>query len=213
MPRSKKYGNNYWNSTGPKVGLREVILYSDLEFDHWLHIETNTDIVTYCEQFKEIPYVADDKLHSTIFDMWFKYRDGREAIHEVKYESELNTGDLRNARTLRQIEAQKQWCKQNGIEYKVVTEKIIRSSSLELENKVSIVSFIKSNLGFTSTLDIRSLLTQGPMKLSTIAEQLNVSYMSVRNECLWHIYNGHICANLSQSILGTNTEVWINEPL
>lgn len=213
MPRSKKYGNNYWNSTGPKVGLREVILYSDLEFDHWLHIETDPDIVTYCEQFKEIPYVADDKLRSTIFDMWLKYRDGREAIHEVKYESELIYGDFRNARTLRQIEAQKQWCNQHGIEYKVVTEKTIRSSPLELENKVSIVSFIKNDVGFKSTIDIRSLLSQGPLNLSAIAEQLNETYTTVRNECLWHLYKGHIRANLSQSILGIKTEVWINEPL
>jgi len=135
MPRSAKYGNNYWNSFGPKVGMREVTLYSDLEFDHWVRIETDYNVETYCEQYPEISYVLNGELHTSIFDTWVKLRDGSIICREVKYESELNPEDPRNTRTFRQMEAQQTYCNENGIIYEIVTEKDLRKSQYELENR------------------------------------------------------------------------------
>ncbi|WP_445671398.1 TnsA endonuclease N-terminal domain-containing protein [Paenibacillus sp. FSL K6-3166] len=49
----------------------------------------STLVETYCEQHKEISYVIDGKLHTSIFDMWIKYTNGEEEYIEVKYENEL----------------------------------------------------------------------------------------------------------------------------
>lgn len=128
MPRSSKYGNNFWNSEGPKVEMREVTLYSDLEFDHWVSVETNPDVETYCEQFPEISYVLNGELHTSVFDMWIKLRNGLIKCREVKYESELNPNDPRNSRTLQQVKAQQTYCEENGIVYEIITDKALRKS-------------------------------------------------------------------------------------
>ncbi|WP_350302699.1 hypothetical protein [Peribacillus frigoritolerans] len=62
--RSSKFGNNYWEAYSPKVK-RNVRLFSDLEYDFWVLIETNPQISTYCERPLEIEqfYNRDDRIH------------------------------------------------------------------------------------------------------------------------------------------------------
>jgi len=210
VPRSAKYGNNYWNTNGPKVGMREVTLYSDLEFDHWVHIETDPDVITYCEQPAEIQFVTEDEiLHTSILDMWIQYKSGRQVFREVKYSKELNTKDPRNARTHRQIEAQKKWCQQNGFHHEVVTEIDLRANRLELENRVTIVTFIRNFKNFQPEYNLESLLCCSPKSLLSLSQQLNASFREIRNECIWLLYHGKIRANLEKRLLGTETEIWL----
>ncbi|MDQ1636984.1 MAG: hypothetical protein QOF62_323 [Pyrinomonadaceae bacterium] len=46
---SSKFGNNRWIVFSIRL-LRLIILYSDLEYDHWVLVESNSRIVLYCEQ-------------------------------------------------------------------------------------------------------------------------------------------------------------------
>ncbi|WP_165264034.1 hypothetical protein [Paenibacillus sp. M-152] len=55
---------------------RNIELYSDLEFDHWLTVKTNQEVITYCEQPLKISYVLKGQLRTSIFDMWILNRDG-----------------------------------------------------------------------------------------------------------------------------------------
>lgn len=170
VPRNKRYGNNYWNSEGPKVEMREVILYSDLEFDHWLLVETNPLVEIYCEQHKEISFVIDGKLHTSIFDMWIKYTNGEEEYTEVKYENELVPTHPNYTRNMRQIQAQKEWCEQEGVAHKLMTDKIIRVHPIGLENRLKMLSAVKAQHSKEKTEDI--------LKISPGLSKQSVLYMS-----------------------------------
>jgi hypothetical protein len=211
MPRNKRYGNNYWNSDGPKVKMREVILYSDLEYDHWIFVETNPLIETYCEQPLEISYVLNGELHTTIFDMWIKYFCGKETFIEVKYSNEIEVNHPRNIRTQRQIQAQKQWCFENGFDHKIVTEKEIRVNHIELENRIKMLSFVRNNDKPKSVAMVLKMVCQKPITLNGLGELIGTTYYETQSACLWLIYKGLIKANISQMILGNKTEVWIDE--
>ncbi|TVY07049.1 TnsA endonuclease N-terminal domain-containing protein [Paenibacillus cremeus] len=211
MPRAAKYGNNYWNSDGPKVGMREVTLYSDLEFDHWVSIETNPDVETYCEQYPEISFVQNDELHTSVFDMWLKLRDGTVICREVKYESELNPEDRCNVRTLRQIEAQQIYCKENGVLYEIITDKLLRKSHNELENRLKIISFVKNNPEPKEAPQIYKAVRRERVDLQTLSELLSIPYMLVHDACLWLFYQGLIHLNIDEIIICKRSEAWLRE--
>ncbi|RCW40583.1 TnsA endonuclease N-terminal domain-containing protein [Paenibacillus prosopidis] len=172
LPRNKKYGNNCWDAKGPKVGMRDIVLYSDLEFDHWLTIESDSNVLNYCEQPKKITYVLNGKLYSAIFDMWILYKDGTELFIEVKYEKELHHQHRKYERTKRQIEAQKEWCKQNSLRHEVRTEKSIRVGRHSIENKLKIISNVMNHKKPSCLSLITEQITTERRKLSEISKQL-----------------------------------------
>ncbi|TVY02164.1 TnsA endonuclease N-terminal domain-containing protein [Cohnella terricola] len=209
MPRSKKYGNNYWSAKGPKVGMREVVLYSDLEFDHWLLVETNPHVKIYCEQPLEISFVWEEKLHSSIFDMWICYEDNSQYFIEVKYESELQPHHRNIQRTTRQINAQSQWCQENGFGYSVITDKTIRNSFINLENRLKVLSEIR---GRERPFFLDKVLKQITKKKQTIETLFvnhfhDMSVSDVLRACFWLFYEGKIESNINNVIWSTQSEV------
>jgi hypothetical protein len=88
LKRNGRYGSNYWEVYSPKIG-RNVRLFSDLEYDHWVMVETNPKIKTFCEQPLRIVEYIDGKRHESIFDMWVQWEDGTEMFIEVKYQKDL----------------------------------------------------------------------------------------------------------------------------
>lgn len=212
LPRNKKYGNNCWDAKGPKVGMRDIILYSDLEFDHWLMVETDPNVLTYCEQPMEITYVINGKLHSTIFDMWILYKNGTELFVEVKYESELQSMHKKHDRTKRQIEAQRHWCTENGFNHEVRTEKSIRAGRYSIENKLKMISNI-INLQKPRCVDTIQNSIVGRRKLSDICKEWEgvINPYEVFLAAQWLCYEGTISADLNERIWGKEMEVWKSE--
>ncbi|KEP24869.1 hypothetical protein BA70_14805 [Bacillus zhangzhouensis] len=49
IKRSSKFGNNYWEAYSPKLK-RNVRLFSDLEYDFWVLVETDPKIPNFCER-------------------------------------------------------------------------------------------------------------------------------------------------------------------
>lgn len=213
IPRNKKYGNNYWISKGLKVGEREVTLYSDLEFDHWVSVETHPNVLTYCEQPLEIPYVTDGKLRTTIFDMWIRYKDGSEVFVEVKYEKELRSNDRKYERTKRQIEAQEQWCKTKGIRHEVRTEALIRAGRHTIENKVKMLSNVLNHPKPACLPIVEENITSQRTLVGELCIQLEgmVTPYDLLVSLQWLCYEGIIWAELDTTIWGNNMEVWKSE--
>ncbi|MCY9670669.1 Tn7 transposase TnsA N-terminal domain-containing protein [Paenibacillus alginolyticus] len=213
VPRNKKYGNNYWNSDGPKVNMREVVLYSDLEFDNWVLTETDPTIKTYCEQPIEISFVFNGKLHSSIFDMWILRTTGKEEFIEVKYDIELRPEHRNFTRNMRQIQAQQEWCNIQGFSHKVMTEKEIRAFPVGLENRIKMLSDIKSRPYPVGTENILRVVNEVPKTIVQIYENLEGKY-SIRDilSCCYSLsYYGKVFTNINEHIWSTRTEVWRNE--
>lgn len=144
IKRSMRYGNNYWEVYSPKLK-RNVRLFSDLEYDNWVQIETNPKIISFCEQPLKIQGLHDGKFKESIFDMWVLYDNNLEEFQEVKYTSELNGLSKKSERSINQIEFQKKWCKDNNYTYTVKTEVEIRENLTHLNNLKYIIGQVKNS--------------------------------------------------------------------
>ncbi|WP_186785978.1 TnsA endonuclease N-terminal domain-containing protein [Paenibacillus agilis] len=212
ISRNKKYGNNYWTSNGPKVG-RKVGLYSDLEFDHFVRVDTNPNVITYCEQPLEISYVCNEKIHTSIFDMWIKYQDGEEVFVEIKYSIELKPHHHRYSRTMRQIGAQQKWCEENGYKHIVMTEASIRESRIERENRIKMLSIVSNMQKPDNTEKILCAIKMGRCTIQELLRKLDSEFTinKMINICAWLMYTGVVCTNITETLWGHSTEVWIDD--
>nr|WP_082703973.1 TnsA endonuclease N-terminal domain-containing protein [Paenibacillus sp. CFBP 13594] len=210
--RSKKYGNNYWTSRGNKVNKRNIELYSDLEFDHWLTVETNPDVLTYCEQPLKISYVLKGQLRTSIFDMWTLNQDGKETFVEVKYEKELTSNHPKYDRTKRQIEAQQEWCRLNHKAYEVRTEKTIRRGRHSIENRKSIVTAVLNSEMPACISDVLARITVRNKKIQEIIKEISCFKAEDVNLALkWLYYTGNLTVDIENQIWGSQMEVCKNE--
>ena len=142
MPRSMHYGNEYYTTYSVKVG-RVVNLFSKLEYFNFLALETDPTVETFCEQPLEIQIVEDGKVKKAIFDMWVKYKDGREELQEVKYTKELSGDSAAAIRSQEQIRRQKHWCEENGIPFVVRTEEDLLKGEYLIQNRSVIAGLIR----------------------------------------------------------------------
>ncbi|MDN4603831.1 MULTISPECIES: TnsA endonuclease N-terminal domain-containing protein [Paenibacillus] len=212
IPRGTKYGNNYWIPRGNKIGKRTLDLYSDLEFEHWLTVETNPEVIGYCEQPLEISYLLNGRLRKSIFDMWILYRDHSETFVEVKYEKELTSTEPRYDRTKRQIEAQREWCRKNNIAYEVRTEKTIRKGRHSIENRIAITTAVLNSRKPVCTLEVLHSVSLHKKTISNVFCELPQYPEDQVNLALkWLYYEGQVCANIEDQIFGKSLEVYRNE--
>lgn len=142
MPRGSHYGSDFYTVYSVKAG-RVVNLFSKLEYYNFLALETDPNVETFCEQPCEIQIVEDGKAKKAIFDMWVRYKDGREELQEVKYSKEL-TGNSKSAiRSQEQIRRQKHWCEDNGIPFVVRTEAEIIDGQFSVPNRQVIANLVR----------------------------------------------------------------------
>lgn len=207
---SKRFGNNRWHSYSPKLK-RRVYLFSDLEYEHWLLIESDPNIVDFCEQPLKVTSYINGKAKSSIFDIYIKYADGKQEFREIKYSTELNKANI-----IDQIAVQRAWCDENGYEHLVQTEIEIRENRLLLSNLKLILKTIKQ---YDTPTDIEKYKVQKivnenlphRMFLQTLLQHSKIVTHRFYLTIGWMIINGELQSNISQSYFGLNTEVWINE--
>lgn len=114
---------------------RKVRLYNDLQYDHWVLIETNLDINNYCEKPIKIVISVAGEIIETIFDMWVNFAD-EEEFRCIKYSYEIDpTHPRAKQKMIKELYAQQIWCKQNNKKHRILTELDIRNNPLALSNK------------------------------------------------------------------------------
>jgi hypothetical protein len=69
IKRSTKYGSNYWEAMSVKMN-RDVRFFSDLEYDNWILVECDPNIIRFCEQPMRIKIEWQYVWVESIFDMW-----------------------------------------------------------------------------------------------------------------------------------------------
>ena len=87
-PATGHYGNNLWIRYSPRLG-RLVRLYSDLEHDHWILLEADGAVESFCEQPVRIRVVDGRRVIQSVIDVWVRWRNGREEYREVKFTHDL----------------------------------------------------------------------------------------------------------------------------
>lgn len=188
------YGSNRWVVYSLKLG-RFVILYSDLERDHWVQVEADPSIVLFCEQPLRISVRLASGSVQTIFDMWLKWRDGHEELREVKYKDQLDD----SPRVNRQLEAQLTWTNLVSFRYSVVTEDTIRANPIFLANWKRILCYLgpKSRSGMLHEMDqVQTLLANfGCMSIAELERRLShLDCMLVRIALFRLMHSGSVRA-------------------
>lgn len=210
MKDSTRYGNNYWEAYSPKMK-RDVRLFSDLEYDHWILVETNPRVKFFCEQPLRIETSIDRKSTESIFDMWIEWKDGQETFVEVKYAAELNPGHKNYERVRQQTAVQREWCRLNGKSYQIRTDRESRGNRLYLENMRTLLPYAcqrKSPID-TDCRHILRILQEQSMSIQDIQERLpSIPVPRLRESIYRLIYDGVLVPiNIEHTPLGKHTEV------
>lgn len=144
---ASRFGNNRWIVFSYRL-MRLVYLYSNLEYDHWVLVESNHLIVDYCEQPLRIRMRLASGIVTAVFDMWLEFFDGAEEFREVKFRDQLA-----DPRVKRQIEAEEFWCQRSRATFRLFDEVEIRANALYLANWKAILPCLAA----TRTLDLTGL--------------------------------------------------------
>lgn len=213
--RNGRYGNNNWFKYSPRIK-RNVDMYSDLEYDHWILIEFDQSVRAFCEQPYHVEEYIDGEWIDTIFDMWCLSTNNEKMFIEVKYSAELdpNNKDY-SQRSANQVEKQKKWCNAKEYHYEVHTDDFIYRDRLLLKNYKKILPYIddrkiKNELDrqkITSFLSLNSRSTIGELE-SVFPE---ISKHQLRDSIYNMIHEGLLSANLSSVDVGIQLEVWCGE--
>lgn len=144
-PGRGSYGNNLWQAYSPKLG-RNVKLYSDLEYHHWILVEATPEIVTFCEQPIKMMSRVEGRDRASYIDMWVQWKDGSEQYRELKYAKDIARADNKPF-LRRQLAIQESWCKRHGVEHLVITDELVHANKLLLRNWRLILSILANAKG------------------------------------------------------------------
>jgi hypothetical protein len=72
----------YWEGYSPKLK-RDVYFTSDLEYDYWLWVETDPNIISFCERPYKVQEIIDEKVEQSVISMWIQFRDHSEQYVKV----------------------------------------------------------------------------------------------------------------------------------
>lgn len=209
IKRSSKFGNNYWESYSPK-SKRNVQLFSDLEYDFWVLLETNPQVRAFCERPFEIEQIHEGKLIKVMFDMWIEWENNTEQFVEIKYSNQSDT----SARAARNIIVQQQWCKVHKKDFVIKTEKDIRRNNTLLSNMKTLLPYI-TNRPHPVEMDLhqikRQLSKEKGCSIAALNHQLNIDPTRIRESVCWLIYHGQLEANIDSELIGPSLEVWLND--
>ncbi|MCM3082072.1 hypothetical protein P4U99_21560 [Brevibacillus agri] len=181
----RHFGTNLWYAYSPKLK-RTVQLHGDLEHDHWVLVELNPHVKTFCEHPSEM------------FDMWILWQDGSESFVEVSYPEPDQSS---NAQTQEgKFLFQKAWCLERGYKYEHMTEAIIRKNLLYLDNAKQIIKFVSNRPQPVETdyFQIHKTLYENT---SMRIDQLQSIYSHIPRSRIfeaisWMYYRGEIIADL-----------------
>lgn len=142
----------YWES------LNEEGYYRILDFD--------PQVTNYQEQPFKIVYIYDGKKHTYTPDVYVVRKDIRQVV-EVKPETELN-----NTENLIKFEAAKEYCYEQGLEFKVVTDKQIFKGELVANLKL-LYRYARVRIPFQHQMILAKILAAlDTMPVAEICEML-----------------------------------------
>lgn len=213
MPRNTHYGSNYYEFKSRKLK-RIVTAFSSLEYWNQICLEMDYQVEKYCEQPLETDVYYDGKTYKTVFDIWVKYKDGKEEFQEVKLAEELENENAIWGRSYKQIAIQKAWCEQNGKEYVVKTDRDIILGTHYIRNIQYLYPKVLRSEGTDIIAEKHLLKFIRDRETTTVGQLVNNGIISVKNgiDILANLYyKGNLCfGDIENELFGFSTEVHIN---
>lgn len=212
MTRDTHYGSNYYEFLSRKLN-RIVTAFSSLEYWNQICLEMDYRVDKYCEQPLETDVFFDGKTYRTIFDVWVRYKNGKEEFQEIKYAEDLESENAIWERNYKQIAIQKAWCEQNGKAFIVKTNRDIILGTHYIRN----ILFLYPKVLRLERTDIVAekhiLKFIGDRGTASVGHLINSGIISAQNgiDVLANLfYKGNICfEDLKNEPFGFATEVHI----
>lgn len=141
-PRLKRFVQGYYQPKNPhkyKGNVNKIVYRSSWELKAHNFFDNNPNVLEWSSEEVVIPYLkpTDGRVHRYFPDYWVKYCNKRgeiiEEIIEVKPRSQTQRPRGRNAKTriyeqlthavnIAKWAAASEWCKQNGMVFRIITE-------------------------------------------------------------------------------------------
>ena len=109
---------------------RSVCFGSRMEFFHWLLLEGDPEVVQLCEYYPSVQLESRE----FVFDMWVRWRDGRQECREV-----LTGG----SREMPEWAVLVHWAQERGYGCRLVTEQQFAGSMKRINNWRRMLPFVK----------------------------------------------------------------------
>jgi hypothetical protein len=205
---TRHYGSNFWNCFSHKIN-RDVHFYNELEYEHWIHIETNPRIIDFCEKTEKIKGVINNCVYESIIDMWIKWDTGKEEFIKVSYEDKKKVSEINQ----KKLQIQVSWCNDNNYIHRIETVKSIRIYPY-LKNLKTILPYIKdfNNINDILIFKIMNLFKQ-ERESHTLKNLLNylepIDTYSFYKTIFYLYYHGHIEIDIYDNAFNQNSRVWL----
>lgn len=161
-----KYRTDRYKAYSTKLK-RFVTFYGTAAYQHWLLIEADPEIETFCEQPLKIKIRLPEGEITTLFDIWIRWKSGKEEFRAIR---SLTPGE--SSHVSREISAQKKWCGMRAIDHVVVTAETIRSNPTYLSNCKFLIKHIGDLRHADTTLlherIIANLTAKGPTPFAEV---------------------------------------------
>lgn len=187
---------------------------SALERDFVLLTRYNPDVENIEEQPLRIQYIQDSKSKHYTPDFLVSFKEGsghRNWLCEIKYESELRE----NFHIFKpRFKAAKEYCQKEGLEFKIFTEKHIRTNALKNLNFLSRYNYndLDPNSYQYVMNTVKDLGTTSPAEFMLTVQNAD---FNLKGRCLYALWYAikldRIGCNLAVEELSMDSQIWFNQ--
>lgn len=207
-PRREQYSKHYWETWSPRLG-RNVGIYGDRRFDHWVLVETEPKIVWYTERPARFRLQIGRYTVFCTFDMVVQWRDNSIECRRIlnKPLTASCPSDRRDA-----IEAEREWCKANGYRYLLLTNADIEQHEQLIHNWRSMLPSLSRALPGCEEQILRVVAMAGECNVSDLEEFVSDDKRDEYLASLYHLLHTGLLVspNLCQSSIWSVITVRIN---
>lgn len=189
---------------------------SALERDFALLLENNPDVSFYQDQPVTIEYVFNGKnrIYTPDFSVFFDEKlEIKPWLCEIKYRSKLRE-DFSILKP--KFIAARNWCKDQGWEFKLFTEDYIRTQYLYNVNFLSRYDYLGLD-GACYKLIIQTLSDLGHSTPNEVMLTMREAQFNVRGRCLYALWygikTGSIGCDIVNEKVSMKSEIWLKENL
>lgn len=208
IPRNLKFKYNYYISYSIKIK-RNVKVFKDLNYNNFILLEFNPDVINFCEYPTKINIEIDGKYEEVIFDMYVEYKSGIKEFQLIIGNDFIEDKNNYQRRTTKL----EQWCYKSGYNFKIISDKDLYIGKYYTNNLRCLLGLIKRQdipLLKRYLKMLCSELCDNKIKIKEIMDINIIPFNYVYATIALGIYNGIIIASIKDKIISYDTEVWLN---
>lgn len=211
--RSDYSRGDYREEYSPRIPGREIRFYNKNQYDHFIIVDSDPNVDTFCELPNiEVVSSIDGKQMRVHFDMWIRWKNGREEFRRVENDHDKELFD-QNPHLYPQLYALKLWADNENVNFEIYTKKRIHAKPKLLDNWKDIhhylhdVTWLQEQGLDTQTLEY--IKSQNGVNIRSIIDKFSqVDPTEIIRAIFWNLYQGLIFSDLDRNELTQKSTFW-----